>query len=238
MMKESKAVVFGGSSGIGAAVVSRLAERGYVVFAVGRDAEKVAAVARATKGKVEGFSVDATERAAVDAMFKTVGDVQHVVFAHSGGRGAGAFASLSLDDLRSGLEAKLLSHFSAAQASLPYLSQGGSLTFLTAISARASIPGTVGLAAINGAIEAMIRTLARELAPTRVNGVAPGVIDTPWWNGMPVSVKEAHFQRAAQTLPVGRIGAAAEVADAVLLCVENGFMTGTVIDVAGGAQLP
>ncbi len=237
-MHGSKAVVFGGSSGIGAAVVLRLAERGHEVFAVARDAKKVAAFARTAPGKVQRLSVDATDRAAVDALFQIGGEVHHVVLAHSGGRGAGAFASLSLNDLRSGLEAKLLSHVNVAHASLPYLRKGGSLTFLTAISARASIPGTAGLAAINGAIEAMVKTLARELAPTRVNGVAPGVIDTPWWNGMPAQVKAEHFERATQMLPVGRVGAAADVAEAVLLCIENGFMTGSVIDVAGGAQLP
>lgn len=83
-----------------------------------------------------------------------------------------------------------------------------------------------------------MHTLARELAPTRVNGVAPGVTDTPWWDALPPEVRAEQFQRAIESLPVGRVGAADDVADAVVLCVENSFMTGSVVDVAGGAHLP
>jgi NAD(P)-dependent dehydrogenase (short-subunit alcohol dehydrogenase family) len=102
----------------------------------------------------------------------------------------------------------------------------------------AVVPGTVGLAAINGAIEAAVHTLARELAPLRVNAVAPGVIDTPWWDRKPREAKERHFQRARDGLPVRRVGVPEGVAAAIILCVRNPFMTGSVVDVAGGAQLP
>jgi len=231
-------VVFGGSSGIGAAVVMRQAARGDNVIAVGRDPAKLEAIVSSTGGRARAHAVDATDRAATEALFRDHGPVDHVVIAHSGGKGAGAFSSLVLDDLRSGLEAKLLSQLSVAQAALPYLRTTGSLTFVSAISSRASIPGTAGLAAINGAIEAVVHTLARELAPLRVNAVAPGVIDTPWWDGMPAEAKAEHFRRARETLPVGRVGTPDDVAAAIGLCLESGFMTGSVIDVAGGAQLP
>jgi len=231
-------IVFGGSSGIGAAVVVRLAERGDSVLAVGRDPAKLEAIVARTNRKARAHAVDATDRAATEALFRDHGPVDHVVLAHSGGKGAGPFSSLVLDDLRSGLEAKLLSQLNAAQAALPYLRQGGSLTFVSAISSRASIPGTAGLAAINGAIEAAVHTLARELAPLRVNAVAPGVIDTPWWDGMPAEAKAEHFRRARETLPAGRVGSPDDVAAAIALCIDSGFVTGSVIDVAGGAQLP
>jgi NAD(P)-dependent dehydrogenase (short-subunit alcohol dehydrogenase family) len=99
---------------------------------------------------------------------------------------AGAPSSPSIwTNWRTGIEAKLFVQLTVAQSSLGKLKPEGSLTFVSAGSARVPIPGTSGLAAINGAIEAMVPTLAKELAPLRVNAVSPGVIDTPWWNGIP-----------------------------------------------------
>jgi NAD(P)-dependent dehydrogenase (short-subunit alcohol dehydrogenase family) len=67
------------------------------------------------------------------------------------------------------------------------------VTLVTAGSARSAIPATAGLAAINGALEAMIRLLVVELAPRHINAVSPGVIATPWWNAMPSERREAIF---------------------------------------------
>jgi NAD(P)-dependent dehydrogenase (short-subunit alcohol dehydrogenase family) len=88
------------------------------------------------------------------------------------------------------------------------------------------MPGTAGLAAINGAIEAMVRPLAAELAPLRVNAVSPGIIDTPWWDVMPADAKESYFRRAAETLPARRVGAAADVAEAIVMIARNPYVTG------------
>ena len=88
---------------------------------------------------------------------------------------------------------------------------GGAITFITAASSRLANPGTSGLAAINGALERMVPTLARELAPLRVNAVSPGVIDTAWWADKPAGL----FETASRMAPLARAGQADEVADAV-----------------------
>ena len=116
-------------------------------------------------------------------------------------------------------------------------SRRSSVTLVSAASARAAIPGTAGLAAINGAIEAMVRPLAIELAPVRINAVSPGVIDTPWWDALPAQAKRGVFAQTCASLPVGRVGRPDDVAAAIAMVATNGFMTGTVIEVAGGAQL-
>jgi NAD(P)-dependent dehydrogenase (short-subunit alcohol dehydrogenase family) len=115
--------------------------------------------------------------------------------------------------------------------------QGGSIVFVTAASARTPIPGTAGLAAINGAREAMVPTLALELKPTRVNAVSPGVVGTPWWDSLPSEQRESVFAQIAQSLPVGCIGMPEEVAEVILLLLQNGFMTGTVIECDGGIRI-
>lgn len=230
-------VIFGGSSGIGEATAGLLAARGARVIIVGRDRERLALAQQRLGDGVHAEAADASDPEASAALFRRIGRVDHAVLAHSGGKGAGPFRDLRLADLRSGLESKLLAQVTAAQAALAALAERGSLTFVSAISARSSMPGTAGLAAINGAIESMVRVLARELAPLRVNAVSPGVIDTPWWDAMPAAAKDAFFRQAADTLPARRVGQPVDVARAIAQLIENSFMTGSVLEVAGGAQL-
>ena len=108
---------------------------------------------------------------------------------------------------------------------------------MTAASARSAFPGTVGLAAINGALNAAAVTLALELKPRRVNVVSPGIVDTPIWSHFPEVVRKNLLEREALALPVGRIGRPEEVAQAVVMLMTNGFITGAIIDCDGGARV-
>lgn len=229
------AVIVGGSSGIGAATARLFAEGGYRVTIGGRDRARLEAAA--SELGIEGRQVDGSSSESARAFFEGIGPLDHLVLALSGGAGAGPFRTLKLADVRSGFEAKFWAHLTSLQVALPHLSADGSVTFISAISARAALPGTSGLAAINGAIEALVRPLAVELAPIRVNAVSPGVIDTPWWNVMPGQAKEDFFRAAAEHLPVHRVGSPLDVARAVLMVAENAFVTGTVVEVDGGAHL-
>jgi len=236
-LEHQTVVVLGGSSGVGLDVVRRAATDGARVIAVARDGKKLGAALEGMAGLVSGVALDATDRPALDAFFAEVGPVDHLVLTLSGGEGAGPFDKLDLAALRRGFEAKFWPQLQAAQAGLAALRSGGSITFVTAVSARIARPGTSGLGAINGALEAMIGTLARELAPTRVNAVSPGVIDTAWWSRLPAEAKAEVFDEQARTLPVGRVGRPEDVGHAVLFMVENGFVTGTVIECDGGLHL-
>lgn len=134
------------------------------------------------------------------------------------------------------LEAKIFTQILAAQIGLNHLSPGGSLTFVTAVSAQTANPGTSGLAAINGAIECMIPTLAVELAPIRVNGVSPGVIETPWWNRVPPEERRAAFAQFAAASLVGRVGQPEDVAQVIWILAANTYITGQVMTVDGGLK--
>lgn len=230
-------VVLGGSSGIGLSTAQRMAAAGMRVVISGRDRAKLAAAVESIGADVRGEAFDATDRGSLDAFFAETGAFDHLVLAFSGGEGGGVFRDLDLAALRRGFEAKFWPQVEAAQAALPALRSGGSITFLTSISARIANPGTAGLAAINGALEAMIGALARELAPTRVNAVAPGVVDTAWWDRLPAEAKQHVFAEQARILPVGRVGRPDEIAHAVQFLIGNGFMTGAVIECDGGLRL-
>jgi NAD(P)-dependent dehydrogenase (short-subunit alcohol dehydrogenase family) len=230
-------VVFGGSSGIGESTAKKLATNGLRVIIAGRDQERLEKARDRIGMNVEIASVDATDRSAVDKFFEQVGGFEHLVLSLSGGKGAGPFRTLNLNDIRSGMEGKFFAQISVAQSALNNLKPDGSITFVSAGSARVALPGTIGLAAINGAIETIVPTLAKELAPLRVNAVSPGVIDTPWWDKMPKEARDSIFAQAAKSLPVRRVGHSEDVSQAISFLIENTFVTGTIIEVDGGAHL-
>lgn len=230
-------VIIGGTSGIGLATARLAAAHGATVIVGGRDPERLTQAVRDIGANARGFAVDTADPNSVREFYRDIGTFDCLIIAASGGRGAGPFVSLEEDALRSGFEGKFWGQWRAAQAALPYLAKDGSITFITAASARANQAGTSGLAAINGALNAMIGPLAKELAPIRVNAVSPGVIDTPWWDRQAPGMKDTFFTSSASTLPAGRVGTPEDVAEALCLVAGNGYMTGLVIDVDGGLRL-
>jgi NAD(P)-dependent dehydrogenase (short-subunit alcohol dehydrogenase family) len=233
------AVIMGGSSGIGEAAAREFAAAGAQVIITGRSKERLDAAAQRIGYPVQTHQLDATDNAAVAAFFSTMNSVDHLVLALSRGAVAvGPLAELDEGALRDAFDGKFFAHFSVLKAALPKLGAGSSVTFITAASARAAFPGTAGLAAVNGALEAMVPPLAAELAPVRVNAVSPGVIDTAWWAGMPEPDRAAFFESAAAGAPVGRVGKPEDIASSVLYLAGNGFVTGTVLECTGGANLP
>ncbi|MEU3573185.1 SDR family oxidoreductase [Kitasatospora sp. NPDC036755] len=233
-----RVVVMGGSSGIGEAAATAFAADGAEVVVTGRDRDRLDAAVARIGGKSSGHRLDAADPAALAEFFAGTGTVDHLVVAVSGAAGAGPFARLDLAELATGFDAKFWPQVRVLQAALPHLREDGSVTLITAASARAAFPGTAGLAAINGALEAMVPPLAVELAPLRVNAVSPGVIDTPWWDRVPADQRAALFQGLAATTPAGRVGRAEDVARAIHMLAANTFVTGVVFDCTGGANLP
>jgi NAD(P)-dependent dehydrogenase (short-subunit alcohol dehydrogenase family) len=232
-LENKRIVVAGGSSGIGRALVDLLAEEKAVVTAIGRDPQKLSTL-RSAQPAVRAVALDARDHDGVAAFFEKEGDIDHLVLALSGSKGGGEFKSLQLGELREGFEQKFWPQLGMLQAALPHLRLSGSVTFITAISATAGLPGTSGLAAMNGALEIMAPILAKELKPLRVNAVSPGVIDTPWWDFLPADVKQGVFADFSRQVSVGRIGRAGEVADTIRFVLENEYINGTVIGCHGG----
>jgi len=223
-----RAVVMGGTSGIGLAVADALTSSGIEVTVTGRDAAKLAAL----DGRVAAAErLDSTDRPAVTDFFKRQGPFGHLVLAFSPGAvGMGPVREVSLGDIESAFGGKLFAYLHAIQQA----EVTESITMISAASARAALPGTVAPAAVNGAIERIVPPLAAELAPVRVNAVSPGVVDTPWWSFLPEEQRQEQFATWAGNAPVGRIGTPADVAGAVSYLTGAGLVTGTILPVDGG----
>lgn len=221
----------GGSSGIGLATGMRLAKNGAEVIVTGRDEVKLAEV----KGCVSAVRrVDGTSDSEVAQFFEQVGSIDHLVLTFSPGFiGLGPINDTSIDDVRAAFEGKLFGYLLAIR----HAKVSGSITMISAATARSAIPGTVALAAVNGSIERIVAPLAAELAPVRVNAVSPGVIDTPWWSFLTDEQKTAQFTASIEKLPVKRIGQPDDVAQAVEYLVQATYVTGTILPVDGGFTL-
>ncbi|WP_329586933.1 SDR family oxidoreductase [Kitasatospora sp. NBC_01250] len=230
--------VMGGSSGIGEAAATAFAADGAEVVITGRSQARLDEAVARIGGRTTGHRVDAADPEALKAFFAEAGTIDHLVVGVSGGAGVGPFAQLDLAQLAAGFDGKFWPQVRVLQAALPHLRRDGSVTLITAASARSAFPGTAGLAAINGALEAMVPPLAVELAPLRVNAVSPGVVDTPWWDAVPAEQRKELFDGLAATTPVGRVGRPEDLAQAIQLLAANTFITGVVLDCTGGANLP
>jgi len=231
-----KIVIMGGTSGMGLAAARQLASLGASVVVTGRDRDRAAKV-RQESPELAVEIVDATSADALDRFYQSQGPIDDLVLCVSGAKGAGPFAELGSVELHEGFQQKFFAQFHAAQKALPFLRKKSSITFVSAISARAANPGTAGLAAINGAIEAMVKPLARELKPLRVNAVSPGVVETPWWDKLPLDVRDTLLTQAASASLVGRNGTPQELGNAIAFMVTNEFVNGTVLKIDGGLRL-
>ncbi len=232
------ALILGATKGIGFALAGQLVEHDFRVTIGGRERAGIdSALARLGSPHAAGIVADLRDFEGMRAALGKLDAIDHIVLCGSSDVAWGPFESLSMAALESALHMKLVGYLNAVQAVLPKLAERGSVTFIGGAASRAAIPGTAGLAAVNGALSSVTQTLAREIAPRRVNLVSPGLTDTEAYAGMPAEARTQMFKGAAAKLPVQRIGSPQQIAHALRFAMTNGYVTGTVIDVDGGTHL-
>ncbi|MGO0705599.1 SDR family oxidoreductase [Pseudomonas paracarnis] len=224
-------IVIGGSSGIGAAVAQAALAQGAHVIVAGRR------LAPGSDSGLRNEPVDVTDSASLKQLFETVGRFDHLVYTSGPSVRAKPLIETDLDEARDNFDVKLWGALRAIQHALPFLHEQGSITLTSGQLGRKLAAGQFIKTGINAATEALGKQLAKELAPRRVNVISPGVIDTPAYAGLGQEQRLAMFAKAGQGLPVGRVGQAEEVAAGYVLAMENGFMTGAVVDIDGGGLL-
>jgi Enoyl-(Acyl carrier protein) reductase len=168
-----RVIIAGGSTGIGEAAARAFAAAGAQVTITGRAKPRLDAAAQRIGYPVGVAEFDATDGAAVAAFFETAGPFDHLVLAASPGVvGSGPFIGLDEAALRQAFDGKFFAHVKVLQAARPRLRADGSVTIVSAVSARAAYPGAAGLSAVNGALEAIVPTLAVELVGWPAAGAA------------------------------------------------------------------
>jgi NAD(P)-dependent dehydrogenase (short-subunit alcohol dehydrogenase family) len=232
LLAGKKVVVVGGSSGIGLATAELAKAQGAEVIIASRSADKVKAAAAKVGGT--GIVCDVTNDDSVVNLFKATGAVDHVVVSAAQLK-SGPFKTVSMEDVRSTLEGKFWGAWRVARAA--EIKAGGSLTLVSGFLSIRPRPNSAIVGASNGALESLARALALELAPVRVNCVSPGIIDTPIRAGMPEAARKDMLAKIAGSLPVGRVGLGDDIAVQILAFMANGFATGAIVYVDGGALI-
>ncbi len=236
-LEGKKAVVLGGSSGIGLAVVQQLESAGVEVWAGGRDAGRLEA-AKASVGSAVSFrQIDVLDRPALSELFEELGPIDILVNAATGGeRAVGPFLKMDLDGFQGSFR-KLWGYTNSVRLAAEHLSERASIVLVSGYPARKCGPGASAISTVGNAVEGFVRAVAPELAPRRINVVSPGVIDTPMFS-VSGEQRVQLLEGSTRNNPIPRAGTAAEVADAILFLLRNDFVTGTTVDVDGGALLP
>ena len=225
-----KVVVVGGSSGIGLSTAELARREGADVIIASRSAAKLDPIAE--RLNAIAIPADVTSDDSVANLFKASGPVDHVVVTAAQLR-TGPFKTVPMEDVRSTMESKVWGAWRVARAA--QFRPGGSLTLVSGFLSVRPRPNSAIVGVVNGALESLARALALELAPVRVNCVSPGIINTPIRAAMPEEARKDMLAKAAASLPVGRVGLGEDIAQQILAFMRNGFATGSIVYLDGGA---
>lgn len=239
-IKGSKIVIVGGSSGIGHGVAEAAVRSGADVVIVGRSPEKLQRAERklGLGGNVRSLAADMTKEAEVARLFEHVGSFDHLVSTAGTPPPNDPIDRADMDFVRSFVDNKLIGAVMLAKHAVPTLRTGGSMTFTSGINRdKPPIPGGSVVSAVAGSFSYFARALALELAPTRVNVVSPGWVDTPMWDELVGDAKSGFFADMATRLPSRRVATPADIAPAYLYLMESEFTTGETIRIDGGHNL-
>lgn len=236
-LQGKRVVVLGGSSGIGLAVAKQAALQGANVVIASSSAERVQKAVESVGGKAQGQAVDLSDERAVATFFAKLGSFDHLVFTAGDSLHLHDLASTDLQEARRAFELRYWAALAAVKYGSPHIRKQGSIVLTTGIAGQRPQKGWVMAASVCGTIEALTRALAVELAPVRVNAVSPGVVRTNLWQNMDAAEREHLYESVGNSLPVGRVGEAEEVAQAYLFLMQEGFSTGQALVVDGGTVL-
>ena len=236
-LQDKRVVVLGGSSGIGLATAQLAAAQGAKVVIASSSAERVQQAVESIGKEAQGHTVDLSNEPAVAAFFSKLGPFDHLVFTAGDSLHLHELASTDLQEARRAFELRYWAALAAVKYGSPHIRKGGSIVLTTGIAGQRPRKGWVIAASVCGTIEALTRALAVELAPIRVNAVSPGVVRTNLWQSMSAAERERLFETVGNSLPVGRIGEAHDIAQAYLFLMQEGFATGQTVVIDGGTIL-
>lgn len=221
-MKSTKKVyvVFGGTSGIGAEVAKQLESDNAIVHIASRKT-----------------GLDISDEQSVYHYFETLGAFDHLIITAGSYAPSGKLVDIDVSLSKQAFDTKFWGTINTVKNAAHYIKKGGSITLTSGILSRKVVTSTYIKTAINAALEATTKVLAKELAPIRVNAVSPGLTKTMAYQSMRESEKNEMYERTKNILPVGKVGEASDIAKVYLLLIKNTYMTGSVIDIDGGALL-
>jgi NAD(P)-dependent dehydrogenase (short-subunit alcohol dehydrogenase family) len=229
-------VVIGGSAGIGLETARRARAEGADVILTGRSPERLQEAARDV-GAIGTAAFDATDDARLERFFAELpAPIDHVL-ASAGGPYYAPLREMDLALARHDVDAHLLLPIVVARSAVGKVRAGGSLLFIGGTGGRRPGVGLTLIGALTAAVPALVASLAVEVAPIRVNLVAPGFVDTPLSASLLGDDLERRREELRATLPIGRVVGPEDVAALAVHIMTNTALTGGTYDVDGGQRL-
>ncbi|WP_328492694.1 SDR family oxidoreductase [Streptomyces sp. NBC_00414] len=227
----SSVVVIGGTAGIGHAIARARAERGDEVVLTGRDAHRADTVAKEIGA--HGLALDLSRPREIASALTGVERVDHLVLAGIS-RDSNTVTEYDIEAALHLVTLKLVGYTEVVHTLVPRMTEKSAVVVFGGQAKERPYPGATTVATVNAGVTGLVRTLAVELAPIRVNAVHPGIVgDSPFWADKPAEVLEDY---RAQT-PTGRLARMRDVVDAVDLLLGNAAVNGVNLAVDGGWTL-
>jgi NAD(P)-dependent dehydrogenase (short-subunit alcohol dehydrogenase family) len=236
-LTDTRAVILGGTSGIGLATARAAAAAGASVVVASANPERVDAALEQLPADAEGYAVDLRDDNAIRALFARLGAFDHLVFTAGDALLISPLGELDLTTARRAYDVRFWGALAAVRHAAPLIRAGGSITLSSGGAGERPMTGWSVAASICGAVESLTRALALELAPIRVNAVTPGLVRTELWSPLGEQATNDLYASYGSTLPVGRVGEPEEIAETFLYLMGNGYTTGSIVPVNGGGLL-
>jgi len=230
MASNDLSLIVGGTSGLGLNLARLLAARGGEVIVTGRDQARADAAAREAGGRTRGLALDLAKPEEIATRLADVGKVKNLVIAAIE-RDDNTVRNFDVARAQRLVTLKLVGYPEVVHVLSSRFDPQGSIVLFGGLAKERPYPGSTTVTTINGGVNNMVKTLAVELAPIRVNAIHPGIVgDSPAWNGKPPAV----LQRVVDRTPLGRLVTMEEVNASALFLLDNKGINGVNLYVDGG----
>lgn len=232
-----KVVVIGASSGIGLATAKAAVQEGAEVIIASGNTQRIKEALKQLPASASSYTLDAGNEEAVKAFFNTIGCLDHLVYTAGENISLNNLKETNLATAKQFFTVRFWGALAAVKYAAPLINERGSISLMSGIASARPGKGWGIASAICGAMEGLVRAMAVELAPIRVNCVMPGVVKTNLWNGIPETDRLNFYDATANRLPVQRVGEAEDIAQAYLYLIRQQYSTGQALVTDGGAVL-
>jgi NAD(P)-dependent dehydrogenase (short-subunit alcohol dehydrogenase family) len=220
-------VIIGGTGGLGQVIAQRLADRGDDLVITSRDLGRAEAAAGKINGKAQGLAVDLSRPADIADDLAGVGEVDNLVVCGID-QTPSTLAGFDVEDATRVVTVKLIGYTETVRVLRPRFRPGASVVLFGGVAKDKPYPGSTMVTVFNQGISGLVKTLAIEIAPYRVNAIHPGIVgDSPKWGDV-----ENH--PSLPRTPIGRLVTMDEVAGATEFLLTNTGINGQDLTIDGG----
>lgn len=231
------AFIIGGTAGIGLAIAKALVAADVSVTIGGRGAERVKEIARSIGPSATGVHIDLEDSSSIKAALSAGGSIDHLILTAMYGPNL-SIKTIDYAEAARASRVKIVGYVEAINTALPKLKPTSSIVLFGGLAKANPYPGSTMVSIVNGGTLGMVRTLAVELAPIRVNGISPGlVVDSPRWIKRANEGGQAAIDAMMARTPSRRLATVEDIVHGVFFLLDNRAANGIDLELDGGVQL-